>query len=234
MSLLLETRDLSKSFGGIRAVDHLTLAVEEGELRCLIGPNGAGKSTLFNLITGLQRPDGGRILFRGTDITRLQPYHRVRLGISEKFQTTRVYRGLTVAENLLLARPSGSGTNGTLAWALEALGLNDKTKQRAGEISHSHQQWLEICLALATRPRLLLLDEPTAGMTPEETALTARFVLDLNAQGLTILVVEHDMAFVRYIARQVTVLHYGRIFADGTLAEIEADHDVRRIYLGEE
>jgi len=234
MTAILQTRDLSKAFGGIRAVDRLTLDVDAGELRCIIGPNGAGKSTFFHLLTGLQWADAGRILFADNDITWMQPYRRVRLGIAQKFQTTRVYRNLTVAENLLIAGSAHDRSDDTLTWALQTLGLHDEMERRAGELPHSHQQWLEICLALATHPHLLLLDEPTAGMTPEETALTARFVIDLNGQGVTILVVEHDMAFVRYIARRVTVLHYGRIFAEGTLAEIEADRDVRRIYLGEE
>lgn len=232
--ILLRTTDLTKSFGGIRAVDHLNLTIARGELRCIIGPNGAGKSTLFSLLTGLHRADGGRILFRGEDITRLAPFRRVQKGICEKFQTTRIFRGLTVGQNLLIPRAMRGSEDGRLKWALETLGLADEIDRPGGELYHSHQQWLEICLALATGPDLLLLDEPTAGMTPEETALTAQFVVDLNAHGVTVLVVEHDMAFVRYIARQVTVLHYGRIFAEGALAEIESDRDVRRIYLGEE
>jgi|SRR3990170_3823644 len=232
--ILLQTAELSKSFGGIRAVDRLDLAVERGELRCIIGPNGAGKSTLFSLLTGLHRADGGRIRFRGEDITYLAPFRRVQRGICEKFQTTRIYRALTVSQNLAIPRSARGHANGRLAWALQTLGLAGQVDRPAGELPHSLQQWLEICLALATEPDLLLLDEPTAGMTPEETALTARFVTDLNTQGVTVLAVEHDMAFVRYIARRVTVLHYGRIFAEGTLAEIEADRNVRRIYLGEE
>ncbi len=233
---LLRAEGLTKAFGGIRAVQGLDLAVARGELRCIIGPNGAGKSTLFSLLAGLEQPDAGRILFEGEDITRLSPFRRVRRGICLKFQTTRIYRGLTVGENLTIARGRrrGSSTNGRLEWALGALGLAREGARPAGELSHSHQQWLEICLALATEPALLLLDEPTAGMTPEETALTADFVIKLADQGITILVVEHDMAFVRHIARGVTVLHYGRVFADGTLEEIEANHEVRRIYLGEQ
>jgi branched-chain amino acid transport system ATP-binding protein len=234
---LLQAQDLTKSFGGIRAVDHLNLTVAPGELRCLIGPNGAGKSTLFSLLAGIQRPDKGRIFFKGEEITALAPFRRVRKGVCLKFQTTRIYRGLTVGQNLLIARGAGGGSgsgNGRLGWALKALGLEEQVERFAGELSHSHQQWLEICLALATGPDLILLDEPTAGMTPEETALTAEFVINLNSQGITVLVVEHDMAFVRHIARRVTVLHYGRIFAEGTLEEIEANQEVRRIYLGEQ
>lgn len=233
---VLRADDLTKSFGGIRAVDHLNLTLARGELRCLIGPNGAGKSTLFGLLSGLHRPEAGHIVFKGDDITNLRPFQRVRKGLCQKFQTTRIYRALTVAQNLVIAdrTPRSSGRkNGRLSWALSTLGLGSKSEVPAGELPHSHQQWLEICLALATEPDLLLLDEPTAGMTPEETELTAQFVVNLNRQGLTLLVVEHDMAFVRYIAQWVTVLHYGRIFTEGSLDQIESNHEVRRIYLGE-
>jgi branched-chain amino acid transport system ATP-binding protein len=233
---VLRAEGLSKSFGGIRAVDHLNLTLMRSELRCLIGPNGAGKSTLFGLLSGLHRPDSGQIVFKGEDITNLQPFQRVRKGLCQKFQTTRIYRALTVAQNLVIAGGTSRSKrteNGKLSWALKTLGLNTEGEVPAGELSHSHQQWLEICLALATEPDLLLLDEPTAGLTPEETELTAQFVINLNRQGLTVLVVEHDMAFIRYIAQRVTVLHYGRIFAEGSLDEIESSHEVRRIYLGE-
>lgn len=234
---LLETEHLTKSFGGIRAVDRLTIAIARGELRCLIGPNGAGKSTFFGLLTGLHRPDAGRVLFKGEDITRLPPFRRVRRGLSLKFQNVRVYRELTVGQHLLVARKrsrNGQDDNGQLHWALRSLGLDRVLDRPARELPHSLQQWLEICLALAMGPELLLLDEPTAGMTPEETALTAEFVVDLNAQGMTVVVVEHDMAFVRHIAKRITVMHYGRVFAEGSLADIESNQDVRRIYLGEQ
>jgi ABC-type uncharacterized transport system ATPase subunit len=234
--VVLRAKDLTKSFGGIRAVDHLNLTLARGELRCLIGPNGAGKSTLFGLLSGLHRPDAGHIVFKDEDITNLKPFQRVRKGLCQKFQTTRIYRALTVAQNLVIADRtprSSRRKNGRLNWALSTLGLDSEGELPAGELSHSHQQWLEICLALATEPDLLLLDEPTAGMTPEETELTAQFVVNLNRQGLTVLVVEHDMAFVRYVAQRITVLHYGRIFTEGSLGEIESNHEVRRIYLGE-
>ena len=232
---LLQTERLTKSFGGVHAVDRLDLTIAAGELRCLIGPNGAGKSTLFSLLAGLHRPDAGRILFKGEDITGVQPHQRVKRGLCLKFQTTRIYRGMTVAQNLLIAgggRLNGSN-NTQLEWALAALDLNPERDVPAAALPHSYQQWLEICMALATQPELLLLDEPTAGMTPEETSATARFLIDLNNRGLAILVVEHDMAFVRQVGRDVTVLHYGRIFSEGTLEEIEANREVRRIYLGE-
>ncbi len=234
---LLQTEGLTKSFGGIRAVDHLAMTITRGELRCLIGPNGAGKSTFFSLLTGLHKPDAGRVLFKGEDITYLPPFLRVRRGLSLKFQNVRIYRELTVRQHLLVAGTLNrdvEGQNGQLGWALHSLGLDHELERLARELPHSLQQWLEICLALATGPDLLLLDEPTAGMTPEETALTAEFVVRLNAQGMTVVVVEHDMAFVRHIARRVTVMHYGRVFAEGSLAEIESNQDVRRIYLGEQ
>jgi len=232
---LLQIEDLTKSFGGIRAVNHVNLTLSKGELRCLIGPNGAGKSTLFSLLSGLHKPEAGRIVFKGEDITFLPPFRRVRKGLCQKFQTTRIYRGLTVNQNLLIARRDhDSSENGPLSWALKTLGLDDQGDRLAGELPHSAQQWLEICMALATLPDLLLLDEPTAGMTPDETSLTAEFAINLNAQGMTIFVVEHDMAFIRQIARFVTVLHYGCIFAEGTLDQIESNQDVRCIYLGEQ
>jgi branched-chain amino acid transport system ATP-binding protein len=234
---LLKVQDLTKSFGGVRAVNHVNLVVDDGELRCLIGPNGAGKSTLFSLLSGLQKPDEGHIYFKGKEITSIPPFRRVRRGICQKFQTTRIYRGLSSRENLHIAEQVSSksrGRNGRLSWALETLGLESENESCAGELPHSHQQWLEICMALATEPDLLLLDEPTAGMTPEEAALTADFVINLNGQGMTVIVVEHDMAFVRQIAQFVTVLHYGSIFAEGTLTQIESNSDVRRIYLGEQ
>lgn len=233
----LQVQNLTKSFGGVRAVNHVNLVVDHGELRCLIGPNGAGKSTLFSLLSGLETPDAGRIIFKGKEITSLPPFRRVRRGICQKFQTTRVYRGLTLNQNIFIAKQvlnESENRDGRLSWALKTLGLKGEGERLAGELPHSHQQWLEICMALATDPELLLLDEPTAGMTPEEAALTAEFVINLNAQGMTVIVVEHDMAFVRQIAQFVTVLHYGSIFAEGTLAEIEANSDVRRIYLGEQ
>jgi branched-chain amino acid transport system ATP-binding protein len=231
---LLRTENLVKSFGGVVAVDHLSLLVSSGELRCLIGPNGAGKSTLFALLSGLQRPDRGHIWFKGKDITRLPPHRRVRNGLCQKFQTTRIYREMTVAQNLLIAsRVHFEHEDERLRWALQSLDLVSRAEVKAGELPHSHQQWLEICLTLSTHPDLILLDEPTAGMTPDETARTARFLIELNKQGLTVLVVEHDMEFVRHIASRVTVLHNGKIFTEGVLEEIEANREVRRIYLGE-
>lgn len=233
---ILETRSLTKSFGGIEAVSGLDFTMHRGELRCLIGPNGAGKSTFFNLLTGIYLPDGGDIHFQGKRITRLSPYQRIRAGLSLKFQTTRTYQNLTVRENLQIPHHTAHGNgeaSDVLLWALEAFGLVSVFDRKAKHLSHAQQQWLEICLALATRPQLLLLDEPTTGMTPEETSHTAAFATQLNRSGTSVLVVEHDMAFVRQIAKQVTVLHRGKIFAQGSLSDIEANTEVRRIYLGD-
>lgn len=232
---ILEIKNLSKTFGGIKAVDDVSLVIRQGELRCLIGPNGAGKSTLFSLVIGHQLPNAGSVHFKGDDITSLPSYRRVRHGISMKFQTTRVYNALTVAENLEIAWRQGDGLgDGDMGrWAVSMFGLEKYSNRLADTLTHVEKQWLEICLALATNPSLLLLDEPTVGMTLEETQQTAGFVRRLNERGLTILVIEHDMEFVREIAEQVTVLHQGRVFAEGLLEWIEDHEDVRKIYLGE-
>ena len=232
---ILRITGLSKAFGGIKAVDNVSLHLRRGELRCLIGPNGAGKSTLFGLVMGHHLPTGGSVELDGKDITSLPSFRRVRHGVSMKFQTTRVYTALSVEENLEIARREGFDLDdGDLGrWALEMFDLVQYADRPAGSLTHVEKQWLEICLALATNPRVLLLDEPTVGMTLEETRQTAEFVKRLNGVGLTILVVEHDMEFVREIAEQVTVLHQGRVFAEGSLERIEDREDVRKIYLGE-
>ena len=232
---ILEIKNLSKAFGGIKAVDDVSLVVRQGELRCLIGPNGAGKSTLFNLVIGQLLPSAGSVHFQGDEITVLPSYRRVRHGISMKFQITRVYNALSVSENLKIAWRQGNGLGGSDAgrWAFSMFGLDRHANRLAGSLTHVEKQWLEICLALATNPSLLLLDEPTVGMTLEETQQTAGFVRRLNESGLTILVIEHDMEFVREIGKQVTVLHQGRVFAEGSLDWIEGHEGVRKIYLGE-
>jgi branched-chain amino acid transport system permease protein len=234
--LILEANNVFKSFGGVNALSGLNFRMKCGELRSLIGPNGAGKSTFFNLLSGLHSVDSGEILFNGQIITKLSPYNRVRQGICLKFQTTRTYQNLTVAENLQIPHLDAgreAGRNGILQWALETFGLLRYMDAKVKNISHGHQQWLEICLALATEPELLLLDEPTSGMTPEETSRTAEFVKALNTANMSILVVEHDMSFVRQIDSKITVLHHGRLFAEGSVKEIESNQDVRRIYLGD-
>jgi branched-chain amino acid transport system ATP-binding protein len=237
MSPLLAVEGLAKRFGGVVATDRVDLAIEPGSLHCIIGPNGAGKSTLFALLCGLQQPDAGRILFQGEDITRLAPFARVRRGLGLTFQTNRAYGALTVRQNLQVPMAAmrmarGSEAEARYRYALELFGLAEDDRTPVAAIPHHARQWLEILMVLAGGPELLLLDEPTAGMSPEETRQTARVLGHLNQTGLTIVVVEHDIAFVREVARRVTVLHQGRVFADGPLAEVTARQDVRDIYLG--
>lgn len=237
MAAILATERLSKRFGGIVATDDVSLAIPEGELRCIIGPNGAGKSTLFALLCGIHRPDAGRIVLKGEDATRLPAFRRVRLGVGLTFQTNRAYHALTVRQNLEAPLRVGradrpADAEERYAYALEQFGLDPMSDMPARELPHHRLQWLEIAMVLAGGPDILLLDEPTAGMSPEETLKTARVLQHLNGAGLTIVVVEHDIAFVREAARSVTVLHQGRIFAEGTVDDITAHDEVRKIYLG--
>lgn len=230
---ILTTRDLSKSFGGIHAVRHVDLALDEGELRCLIGPNGAGKSTVFKLIMGLEKPSAGRIRFDDRDITRLHPFQRVRRGLSMKYQTTRVFQGLRVRQNVDIARSARRRDGDLLDWSLAYFGLEAKLDEPVRELTYAEQHWLEMSLILGNAPRLVLMDEPTGGMTPEESHRTADYVQALHGKGLTVLVVAHDMGFVREIARIVTVMHEGAILRQGSFSEIEHDPEVQRVYLGE-
>ena len=237
MATILATEGLRKRFGGVLATDDVTLEVPDGALRCIIGPNGAGKSTLFALLCGIHRPDAGRVLLKGKDATRLASFQRVRLGMGLTFQTNRAYHNLTVRQNLKAPlrvaradRPADADER--LRYALDLFGLDPKSSQLARELPHHQLQWLEIAMVLAGGPDLLLLDEPTAGLSPEETLKTARVLKHLNDAGLTIVVVEHDIAFVREVAQGVIVLHQGRVFAEGTVELITAHADVRRIYLG--
>lgn len=231
------THDLHKAFGGVHATEAVSLSVRDGELRCIIGPNGAGKSTLFALLAGILTPDSGRITLKGRDVTRLPAFKRVRLGLGLTFQTNRAFHQLTVRDNLEAprARRGGTASDSSRALyqhALEAFDLAGDLDTTAAELPHHKLHWLEICMVLAGGPDLLLLDEPTAGMSPEETRATARVIKDLNARGLTMVVVEHDMSFVREIAETVTVLHQGRIFAEGDMNDVTSRSDVREIYLG--
>ena len=235
MAPLLDIDGASKSFGGLAAVSDVSLEVAPGEIHCLIGPNGAGKSTLFRLIVGTYPPSAGRIRFDGADISAAQPYQRVKRGMSIKLQTPSVFRELPVRQNVHIAlqhhverQRLGEEEDRLLA----LLNLSADAGKLAGQLSHGQQQWLEIGMALALKPKLLLLDEPTAGMSPEETYQTGELILRLNREGMTMLVVEHDMAFVRQIAQLVTVLHYGQVFARGTIEAIIADPAVAEIYLG--
>ncbi|MGD9918661.1 MAG: ABC transporter ATP-binding protein [Paenirhodobacter sp.] len=233
---LLETRQLNKHFGGLHVTGNVDFALQPGEMHCLIGPNGAGKSTFFRLILGEHLPDSGTILYDGADITRAKSFERIRRGISVKFQVPGIFKELSVRQNLTIALQHHIAPRelaGEIDRLLEFLKLTADRDQLAGNLSHGQKQWLEIGMAIALRPKLLLLDEPTAGMTPDETFATGEMLQDLNREGMTLLAVEHDMAFVRQIAHQVTVLHFGKIFAQGTIDEIVADERVAAIYLGE-
>jgi branched-chain amino acid transport system ATP-binding protein len=235
MAAILETRGLKKYFGGLYAINGVDLAIEEGELRCLIGPNGAGKSTLFKLILGTYPPTEGSVLLKGEDITGLKSHLRVQRGLSIKFQVPGIFHELPAEQNLRIAlqRACAPGSlEPELEGLLDLIDLRAQRAERAGNLSHGQQQWLEIGMALAVRPSVLLLDEPTAGMSPEETYKTGELVKRLNSAGMTIAVIEHDMAFIRQIAGKVTVLHFGRVFDEGGLDDIVRNEDVVRIYLG--
>jgi branched-chain amino acid transport system ATP-binding protein len=232
---LLIAEGASKTFGGLAAVSDVTLEVDKGDIHCLIGPNGAGKSTFFRLIVGMYPPSSGSIHFDGFDVTRELPYERVKRGMSIKMQTPSVFKELPVRQNIHVAlqhHVKAAELASEESRLLELLNLTDEATKLAGELSHGQQQWLEIGMALALRPKLLLLDEPTAGMSPEETYQTGELILGLNASGTTMLVVEHDMTFVRQIAKVVTVLHFGRVFAHGSIHDVISDPRVAEIYLG--
>lgn len=233
---ILETRGLNKRFGGLRVTNNVDFALQPGEIHCLIGPNGAGKSTFFRLVLGEHMPSSGQILYRGEDITRLKPFERIRRGISVKFQVPGIFKALTVRHNLEIALQhhlDGASLKSEIQRLLSFTNLEGAEGQLAGNLSHGQKQWLEIGMAVSLKPQLLLLDEPTAGMTPDETYATGEIVQALNAEGVTVLAVEHDMAFVRQIAQRVTVLHFGNIFAQGTIDQIINDDRVAAIYLGQ-
>lgn len=234
--MLLQVRDLTRHFGGVRAVDGVDWSIAAGETRCIIGPNGAGKSTFFQLLVGRLQPDAGVIRFDDGDITRKLPYERSRLGISVKPQNLGVFGELTVEHNLRLAlqeRMRGKELDGQIAERLAALGLAIRSGLLAKELSHGEKQWLGFGMALAAAPRLLLLDEPTAGMSPSETEKTVAMIKEASASGISVLVIEHDMAFVRALAVETTVFHNGRVFMTGDLSDIERNDEVQRLYLGQ-
>lgn len=232
--ILLESQQLVKSFGGITAVDHVNFALHEGELRCIIGPNGAGKSTFFKLLTAQLRPTRGSIRFKGVEISRLHPFQVARLGIGVKFQIPMVYDVLPVRDNLWLAarwRYPGITADEAVDRVLELMGLAERARIPVRDVTHSERQWVEIGMVVVGAHELILLDEPTAGMTQAEAFRTAELLKEIN-RSATMIVIEHDMAFVRRIATHVTVFHRGRVFAEGTMEEIRANPAVRTIYLG--
>jgi branched-chain amino acid transport system ATP-binding protein len=236
---------VSRAFGGLRAVDAVSLAVRPGERRALIGPNGAGKTTLFNLIAGTIAVSAGSIRLFGRDVTRTAPHRRAALGLARTFQINNLFPALTVLENCLLAvqaltrtkfsmfRPLDTypGLAGQARAALALVGLDDRRETTVRNLSHGEQRQLEIALALAGRPKVLLLDEPTAGLSPAESQHMARLLRTLDP-AITVLMIEHDMDIALQMAEHVTVLHYGRVIADGLRDDVKADPLVREIYLG--
>ncbi|MFO1319666.1 MAG: ATP-binding cassette domain-containing protein [Burkholderiales bacterium] len=238
MPPLLDLQRISKDFGGLQVLGGIDLALEAGHTRVIIGPNGCGKTTLFNIITGAFRPTGGRVVFRGEDITGLAPHRIARKGIARKFQVPGIYPSLTVAENLEAAR-LGVGTRhpgadaSDLQRVMVRFGLSEVLDRPAGTLSHGRKQWLEIAMLLNMDAALLLLDEPTAGMSAAETAATADLLRDLaRERGVAVLIIEHDMSFVRAMDCPVVVALRGRVVFEGSYEEAQAHPDVRDAYLG--
>jgi urea ABC transporter ATP-binding protein UrtD len=243
--ILLDLRKLVRRFGGFTVIDDVSLSIRQGEMRCIIGPNGAGKTTLFNLITGDLKPNSGRVIFQNKEITRFNPEKICRIGITRKFQTPTVFSNLKVIENILMAgygkhkmlellvkKVDTQDINRTLA-ILEVIKLEEKKDVLASDLSHGEKQWLEIGMLLRNEPKLLLLDEPTAGMTRQETLETAHLIRNVS-KNLTTIVIEHDLKFLKEIGENVTVLHNGKILAEGTFDEIEQNESVKNVYLGRE
>lgn len=243
MQTILQLEDLTVSFDGFRAVDALSLSVDRNELRVIIGPNGAGKTTLLDMICGKTKPSSGRVLFNGVDLTKLSEHEIVRAGVGRKFQTPSVYEDLTVIENFEISLPEGQGVFGSLFFRRDAqvmeritsiadqVFLRDQLDNKAGRLSHGQKQWLEIGMLLIQSPELLLLDEPVAGMSPREREQTAD-LLNRISSGKSVIVIEHDMDFVKRIAHKVTVLHQGRLLSEGTAKEVQEDPRVIDVYLG--
>ncbi len=242
--VVLYLNGVTVSFDGFKALNNLSLAIDAGELRCVIGPNGAGKTTMMDVITGKTRPDAGRAFFgQSVDLTRLSEAQIAHAGIGRKFQKPTIFEPLTVFENLELAMKAQKTVRATLfsklssvdgdciAATLDTVNLKPHADRVAGLLSHGQKQWLEIGMLLVQEPKLLLLDEPVAGMSDAETERTAELLLSL-AGGHSLVVVEHDMAFIETIARKVTVLHEGSVLAEGPLRQVKNDARVIEVYLG--
>jgi branched-chain amino acid transport system ATP-binding protein len=243
---LVRTEGLTKAFGALTAVNAVTLEVQEGALHSVIGPNGAGKTTFFNLLTGQLTPTSGRIIFDGRDIAGTPPHKVAHLGIARSFQRTSIFPTLSIADNVWLAAFARQESWRGLAWrradrypelldralaALGEVGLGDKAGQPAREISHGEQRQLELAIALAAAPRLLLLDEPAAGLSPDETQKMVALVRKLKGR-YTIVLIEHKIGVVMSMSDQISVMHFGSVIAEGTPAEIQRNEEVRRAYLG--
>ena len=239
----LAVEDLTVSFDGFKAIDALTLYIDKNELRVIIGPNGAGKTTLLDLICGKTKAASGSIKFKNTELTKMAEFKRVRLGIGRKFQTPSIYENLSVFQNLEVSYPKGRSVFGSLAFkctdevkarvqvVADDIFLADRLGLEAGLLSHGQKQWLEIGMLLMQDPELLLLDEPIAGMSARERELTAE-LLQRICQNRSVIVIEHDMDFVKRIAHKVTVMHQGKILAEGPMEQVQADPKVIDVYLG--
>ena len=239
---MIEVRDLRRAFGGVVALDGVSLTLAEGERRAVIGPNGAGKTTLINALAGETAPTGGTIRLAGRDITRLRSWQRARLGLAHVYQRTELFAPLSARDNVALAVAARRGPyrvfrapprseRSEADAVLERVGLGGREGVAARALSHGERRQLELAVALAQRPRVVLLDEPTAGMSPLETARITELIAGLD-RALTILIVEHDMDVVFRLADRVTVLHEGRVIADGTAADVRGDVRVHDVYLG--
>ncbi|MFB9269209.1 urea ABC transporter ATP-binding protein UrtD [Bradyrhizobium erythrophlei] len=243
MNSHLELRDISVSFNGFKALNELNMSVRKGELRCLIGPNGAGKTTALDTICGKVKPSAGTVTFAGSALQDLEEHEIARAGVGRKFQVPSVFRDLTVSENLEVARARRTSVFANLRWdqrsagredierLAELIGLTEQLDRPAAYLSHGQTQWLEIGMLVAQDAELILMDEPTAGMTTQETRKTAELFARLKGKH-TLIVVEHDMGFVKAIGDIISVMHMGQMLAEGTAAEVEAHPDVRRAYLG--
>jgi branched-chain amino acid transport system ATP-binding protein len=244
--IVLSAENVTLRYGSFTAVEGVSVAFRTGELTSIIGPNGAGKSSFFNVISGARTPSAGRIIFEGRDITGLPQHRYVHAGISKSFQITNVFPALTAHENVRLAaqatvggknfwskRSALTATDETAVRLLNEVGLSGVGRRRASELAHGQQRALEIAMSLACSPRLLLMDEPTAGMSPEETKDMVSLIERL-AQTKTVVLVEHKMKLVLGISRRIVVLHHGKLLADGTPDEVRNDPEVKRVYLGQE
>jgi urea transport system ATP-binding protein len=242
---ILRVENITVSFSGFKALNGLNFAMQRGELRVVIGPNGAGKTTLLDVITGKVRPQSGRVLFNSREVTRLPEQTIARLGIGRKFQTPNIFKSLTVLENLTLSLKANRGVLATLSAAfarngtgrvyevLETVGLAAKAHTQAGILAHGEKQWLELGMVMAQDPELLLIDEPVAGMTPRESERTGELLMSM-ARKHALLVIEHDMSFVRQIAQMVTVLDEGQVLCEGTVEQVQKDAKVIQVYLGKD
>ena len=240
---ILRVENLTVSFDGFKAVDDLSLSVDRNELRVIIGPNGAGKTTLLDMICGKTRPSAGSVLFNDIELTRLAEHEIVRVGVGRKFQTPSVYEDLTVLENFEISLPKMHGLFQSLTFRrrpelmarielmAEQVMLRDQLARRAGQLSHGQKQWLEIGMLLMQEPQLVLLDEPVAGMSPREREQTGELLQRISV-GKSVVVIEHDMDFVKRIAHKVTVLHQGKVLSEGTAAQVQSDPRVIDVYLG--